>query len=169
MSLSADDRLAIVDTLSRYNQAIDNFLPEAADAWADCFTQDGIFRAVTRSGARARDRLPSGMWQPAKPGDSEQTDPEALISLLGREQLRAFAVAAHATHATRRQPGYHWVSNVLIEGKDELATMTCYLRVMAGKTDELNEAATATGFYRDQLSKVNGRWGFKSRFIMFDD
>src|SRR5206468_1613995 len=70
-----EDRLAILDRLSRYNHAIDNLLPDAADPWADCFTEEGSLRAVTRSGARARDRLPDGMIQAAKPGDSERTDP----------------------------------------------------------------------------------------------
>ena len=169
MPLSAEDRLAIMETLSRYNQAIDNFLADPADAWADCFTDDGTFRAVTRSGARAADRFPEGMREAAKPGDSAQSDPESLISLRGREQLRAFAAAVHATHALRRQPGYHWVNNILIEGDGERASMTCYLRVMAGKTTELAEAATSTGFYRDQLCKVDGRWKFESRFVTFDD
>lgn len=169
MSLTADDRLAILETLSRYNQAIDGFLPNAAHVWAECFISDGTFRAVTRSGATARDRMPEDMRRAAKPGDSEQTDPDALISLTGREQLRGFAAAALATHAARRQPGYHWVSNILIEGDDERATMTCYLRVMAGKTAELDETATATGFYRDQLSKASGQWKFVKRFVVFDD
>ena len=45
MGLTADDRLAIMETLSRHNQAIDGLLPDAADAWADTFTKDGTFRA----------------------------------------------------------------------------------------------------------------------------
>ncbi len=169
MPLTADDRLAIMETLSRYNQAIDGFLPDAADAWAECFTHNGTFRAVTRSGATARDRMPDGMRRAAKPADSEQTDPDALISLRGREQLLNFAAAALSTHAHRQQPGYHWVSNVLIEGDGEQATMTCYLRVMAGKTAALAEAATSTGFYRDQLVKAEGAWKFESRSAVFDD
>jgi hypothetical protein len=169
MPLTADDRLAIMETLARYNQAIDGFLPDAADVWADCFTNNGTFRAVTRSGATARDRMPEGMLRAAKPSDSELTDPNALISLQGREQLRTFAAAALATHADRQQPGYHWISNVLIEGDGEQATMTCYLRVMAGKTASLAEAATSTGFYRDQLIKADGEWKFESRSAVFDD
>jgi hypothetical protein len=169
MELSAEDKLAIMDTLSRYNQAIDNHLPDGAQVWADCFTDEGTFRAVTRSGGRARDRMPEGMYQAAKPGGSEQTDPGALIALEGREQLLAFATAAHAAQGGRAQPGYHWVSNVLIEGERDQATMTCYLRVMAGKTADLNEIATSTGYYRDRLRKVNGRWKFESRFVTFDD
>lgn len=169
MALSAEDRLAIMETLSRYNHAIDDLLPDAARAWADCFTDDGVFRAVCRSGATAHDRLSESMRQAAKPADSEHTDPEALISLRGREQLCAFAAAAHAAHADRGQPGYHWVSNILIEGDGDRAALTCYLRVMAGKTSELDEAATATGFYRDRLRKVGGRWKFESRLVKFDD
>lgn len=169
MTLTTDDRLAIMETLSRYNQAIDGFLPEAADAWAECFTREGVFRAVTRSGARAGDRMPEGLRRVAKPGGTEETDPDALISLRGHEQLRAFAAAAHSAHAHRAQPGYHWVSNVLIEGDGDQATMTCYLRVVAGKTETLSEVATSTGFYRDQLSRANGRWKFVSRSVVFDD
>jgi hypothetical protein len=169
MMLTTDDRVEIMQTVARYNQAIDGFLPDAAATWAECFTRNGTFRAVTSSGARARDRMPWAMCRAAKPGDSEQTDPEALISLTGQDQLRAFAAAAHSMHGIRRQPGYHWVSNVLIEGNGEQATMTCYLRVMAGKTAALAEAATTTGFYRDQLVKSDGRWKFESRAVVFDD
>ena len=169
MSLTADDRLAIMETLARYSQAIDNLLTNAADAWADCFTVDGIFRAVTRSGVTAADRFPNGMCQAAKPLHTAKTDPGSLISLRGREQLRAFAASTHATHAVRKQPGYHWVSGVLIEGDGERALMTCYLQVVAGKTNELNASTTATGFYRDRLRKANGQWKFESRFVTFDD
>jgi hypothetical protein len=169
MPPTAEDRLAIMETLSRYNQAIDGFLPNAAEVWADCFTNDGSFRAVTRSGATARERMPEDMRRAAMPGDSERTDSDALISLKGREQLRGFAAATLASHAARRQPGYHWVSNILIEGDGERATMTCYLRVMAGKTVVHGEAATATGFYRDQLLNQEGRWKFAARNVIFDD
>lgn len=169
MPLTADDRLAIMDTLSRYNQAIDGFLPDAADTWAGCFTHNGTFRAVTRSGATARDRMPEVMRRAAKPGDSEQTDPDALISLCGREQLLNFAAAVLSTHAHRQQPGYHWVSNLLIKGDGEQATITCYLRVMAGKTAASAEAATSTGFYCDQLVKTEGWWKFANRSAVFDD
>ena len=169
MALTTDDRLAIMDRLSRYNQAIDNLLPNAADAWADCFTDDGTFRAVTSSGATARDRFSDGVRQKSMPWDSSQTDPDALISLRGREQLRAFAASSHAEQAKRPQPGYHWVSNLLIEGDGDLATMTCYLRVVAGKTHEIDESTTATGFYRDRLRKADGQWKFESRQVKFDD
>lgn len=169
MALTTDDRLAIMDRLSRYNHAIDDLLPDAADAWADCFTEDGTFRAVTRSGATAGDRFSDAIRALAMPGDSQQSDPEALISLRGRQQLRAFAVSSHAAHANGLQPGYHWVSNPLIEGDGDQATMTCYLRVVAGKTQDLDESTTATGFYRDQLRKIEGQWKFQSRQVRFDD
>lgn len=171
MPLTADDRLAIMETVARYNQAIDDFLPDAADAWADCFIARGTFRGVTRSGAKAADRFPDDMLRAAKPADSLRTDPESLISLTGREQLRAFAAAAHRARAMSPRPGYHWVANILIDGDGDgdRASMTCYLRVGAGKTSEHAEGATSTGFYRDRLCKVDGHWKFESRFVTFDD
>jgi len=169
MALTEEDRLAIINRLSRYNTAIDDLLPDAADAWADCFTEDGTFRAVTRSGATAGDRFTGDYLAKAMPGDSSQTDPDALISLRGRQQLRAFALASHAAHANGVQPGYHWVSNPLIEGDADQATMSCYLRVVAGKTKELDESTTATGLYRDHLRKIDGQWKFQSRHVRFDD
>jgi len=169
MALTTEDRLAIINRLSRYNHAIDDLLPDAADAWADCFTEDGTFRAVTRSGATAVDRFSDAIRAKAMPGDSLQTDPEALISLRGRQQLRAFAVSSHGAHANGLQPGYHWVSNPLIEGDGDQATMTCYLRVVAGKTQDFDESITATGVYRDQLRKIDGQWKFQSRQVTFDD
>jgi hypothetical protein len=169
MALSTKDRLAIMDRLSRYNLAIDNFLPDAAEAWADCFTDDGTFRAVTRSGATAAERFPEAIRLKAMPGDSLQTDPDALISLSGRQQLRAFAASSHTAHAAGPQPNYHWVSNPLIEGDGDRATTTSYLRVVGGKTQDLNESTMVTGIYRDQLRKVDGQWKFQSRQVRFDD
>lgn len=40
MSVSCDDRLAIIDLVTRYNHAFDTLDPEG---WADTFTDDGEF------------------------------------------------------------------------------------------------------------------------------
>jgi hypothetical protein len=45
MSLTWEDKLEIVELHARYNRAIDT---GQAEAWADCFTQDGVFDARTR-------------------------------------------------------------------------------------------------------------------------
>lgn len=42
MGLSAEDKLAIIELVGRYNQAGDI---GDGDAWADTFTEDGIFEA----------------------------------------------------------------------------------------------------------------------------
>jgi hypothetical protein len=159
MALTADDRLAIMETLARYNQAIDGHLPDAADAWADTFTEDGTFRAISgaRGSGSSRERVAS--YQ------SGQTDDASIINLRGRDALRAFAASVHEA---QRGPHYHWVNNVIIEGDGDRASMTCYLRVMDGKTPDSPEQATVTGYYRDELRKVAGVWKFESRLVKFD-
>ena len=52
MALAAEDHLAILNLIARYNHAIDLVNPEM---WADCFTEDGEFdaRPVTHCHGRA--------------------------------------------------------------------------------------------------------------------
>ncbi len=52
MPLAAEDHLAILNLIARYNHAIDLGNPEM---WADCFTEDGEFdaRPVTHCHGRA--------------------------------------------------------------------------------------------------------------------
>ena len=67
MGLTADDRLAIMETLSRHNQAIDGLLPDAADAWADTFTKPESTDGLGCAGCRARNGrfggCGSGWWR----------------------------------------------------------------------------------------------------------
>lgn len=160
MGLTAEDRLAIMETLSRYNQAIDGLQPDAANAWADTFTEDGTFQAV---GEVQRDPEGTGTDRTAAL-EAVRTE-DALISLSGQDELLAFA---KSVVESSDRPAYHWVNNVVIDGDGNRATMTCYLRVMDGKTKDHPEVATVTGYYRDQLRKVGDAWKFESRFVTFD-
>ena len=164
MGLTTEDRLGIMETLSRYNQAIDGFLPNAAEAWADTFTEDGTFRAV---GDVQPDASHAGILGSAYRASVLEAShaAETRISARGRAELCAFAASVH--EAPRRL-GYHWVNNVIIEGDGDRASMTCYLRTMQGKTTDSPEEVGVTGYYRDQLRKVGGAWKFESRFVMFD-
>ena len=54
MSLSAGDRIAIVELVSTYNHAIDG---HEADAWADTFVADGVFEVTGRDPVEGRAAL----------------------------------------------------------------------------------------------------------------
>jgi hypothetical protein len=139
MGLTVEDRLDIMELLARYNHAIDGLLPDPAEAWADTFTDDGVFETV-------------GHYDPP-------------TVLRGRKELVAFAANVQET---RPRQGYHWNNNVIIEGDGDEARETCYLRTaraLIGGPEEVG----VTGVYRDELRKVAGRWRFTRRVITFDD
>lgn len=54
MTLSAEDQLAIQQLYARYNHAIDS---GKAEAWADCFTPDGIFSSAMSGVAQGQEAL----------------------------------------------------------------------------------------------------------------
>ncbi|GBD24295.1 hypothetical protein HRbin29_01973 [bacterium HR29] len=54
MTLSAEDMLAIQQLYARYNHAIDF---GDADAWAGCFTPDGVFASSARGETVGREAL----------------------------------------------------------------------------------------------------------------
>ena len=54
MSLTAEDRVEIVELVGRYNQAVDL---RQAEAWADTFTEHGRFYAPPNRDVSGRDEL----------------------------------------------------------------------------------------------------------------
>lgn len=54
MTLSVEDQLAIQQLYARYNHAIDF---GKAEAWADCFTPDGIFNSSASGESKGHEEL----------------------------------------------------------------------------------------------------------------
>ena len=139
MGLTAQDHEDIRTLLARYNLAID--LGDA-EAWADTFTDDGVFECV-------------GLPENSPNGGRYE----------GRADLVAYATAHYGLAKGRAR---HWNWNLLIEGDHSDATMTSYLNAMrAGLGDRAK--VEATGIYRDRLRKIDDEWKFTSRKITIDN
>lgn len=135
--MDAMDHEEIRQLLARYNFAVD--LGEV-EAWADCFTDDGVFRCTPEAGPLT--------------GRHE-----------GREALVAYARRHYELNKGRAR---HWNWNLQIEGDGQTATMRCYLAALSASTGDQPPAVRVTGIYRDRLVKVDGRWRFAERHIHLD-
>ncbi len=138
--MEAIDYEEIRQLLGHYNLAIDLGDP---DAWAACFTSDGVFECLG---------VPDG-----NPFGGRHS---------GTAELRAYA----ATHfSIAKGNARHWNANLVIDdtsdGDHTAATMTCYMLALSVGGAAL---AGSTGIYRDELRKVNGTWLFTSRLITLD-
>ncbi len=70
MPLTADDRMEMIELVSRYNHTIDN---RDAAAWADTFTDDGVFKAEQRDDVRGREALRQMVTSLGDPGPRHWT------------------------------------------------------------------------------------------------
>ena len=61
----------------------------------------------------------------------------------------------------------HFISNIMIDGDGDQATMRCYLQLFkTGSGGPATLVTTAT--YRDTLRRVDGAWRFASRTVVPD-
>jgi hypothetical protein len=125
MSLSTDDRLAILELAGRYSHATDH---QDAEALANTFTDDGIFE------------------------------------IDGMEPRRGRAAHIQATNAPRPAGLVmrHFISNPVIEGDGDTATMKVYVEV---KNLAAEGKPMLVGCYHDDLRRVNGEWKFAKRRV----
>jgi hypothetical protein len=138
-TLSPQDHEDIRQLLARYNLAID--LGWIND-WVDCFASDGVFECLG---------LPDG----SPLGGRHQ----------GSDALRAYAEQHFRINQGRAR---HWNWNLLVEGSaPDRATMTCYLNAQSAGQGE-GAQLRATGIYRDELARIDGRWRFTSRQVTID-
>jgi len=106
-----------------------------ADEWLDAFTADGVFSA--------NDQVVSGH--------------EAL-----RKWIRA-RLEFRMTESTTN--GQHWVTNIDAEGDDTEARVRCYFMRTVHARDTGEVHVHATGWFEDQLRKINGRWRFQRHAV----
>jgi ketosteroid isomerase-like protein len=92
------------------------------------------------------------------------TEDGQLGTVAGRATLAEFGAGV-----PERRPGVrHWLSNLLIEGDGDTATMRSYLRMTARTGPDQSPVEVATGCYEDRLLKVDGRWLFHVRTFVSD-
>jgi SnoaL-like domain len=138
MPLTAEDHEQIRQLLGRYNFAID--LGDT-EAWADCFTPDGVFECV-------------GVPDDSPLGGRHQ----------GREALVAYAITHFGINKGRVR---HWNWNLVVDGADGSASMRCYMAILRAGVGP-PAGLTATGIYEDHLVAGTDGWRFQSRRISVD-
>lgn len=74
----------------------------------------------------------------------------------GREGIATFAGLLRGAGVFMR----HYVTNILIAGDAERAHVDCYVLAMTGAPGNV---VPTTGFYEDEVVKVDGRWLMRSR------
>lgn len=133
MSLTAADKIEIQELVSRYNRAVDS---RDAEAWADTFTEDGVFESMrvgTHRGRAELVRFAEWFWT------SDECAPW--------------------------RGGQHWATNFIIEGDGDHASLFCYhIMFMPASPDEVNAVIMAA--HDDLLAKVNGSWRFTRRKVV---
>lgn len=87
------------------------------------------------------------------------------LQLEGREALARFAEGLPQSQRSPR----HITSNLLIDGSGERATVQSYVQMFALAGDPPVQQVAASGRYRDQLVKLDGRWHFERRVFTRDE
>lgn len=138
MALDADDRLAIIDLLSRYGHTYDE---GDIVALGDLFTEDGEFEIRGRIGG-----MPS--------------------VLRGRDEIVArMAARREATQPAQRR---HLTANLVVdETGSGRATTACYL-LLGSTTDGALRLPVTGRYVDDLEKGRDGRWRFRRRVLTLD-
>jgi 3-phenylpropionate/cinnamic acid dioxygenase small subunit len=142
-----EDERAILDTLYRYSQAIDETAwadqrAKAAEAaWIDCFVEDGVFA-----------------WKP-RAEDDWAIRLEGRVALTRFIQRAAFPAGVHENHT---------LVNPRVTSLDGgRAEAYCYYVILKGTHEDV--WVNTTGRYSDQLVRCpDGRWRLTERLAVGD-
>lgn len=107
------------------------------ETWLECFTVDGSLGMAVKEG--------------------DATPPPVTT---GRDALRA---QVQVIAASRAAAGYHWNANVHLTTSETGATGRCYFMLVRPK--EGGGELSLTGYYQDELVRLDGRWMFRSRRV----
>ena len=82
----------------------------------------------------------------------------------GTDELRAYSIR-HATEASYADyaASQHWVTNLVIEGRGDDASMFSHLMMVKPEGDR--GSIVLLGHYDDTLRRVDGEWRFAKRVI----
>ena len=61
--------------------------------------------------------------------------------------------------------GRHWTNNHVVDGDGDSAIHTCYLNLMSVQD---GVKVLATGLYKDELTKLDGKWLYTKRAVTTD-
>jgi hypothetical protein len=130
--LELNDKLEILELYNSYNKSIDG---GDTFAWANTFTDDGVFAHPVRE-YRGRAEL------------------ERFV------QERSEKLPAHPIIEQQ-----HWNKEIRLEGGSVDATGTCGVLVVGVDRSTGKLAIVVHGLYRDELVKVDSSWRFRSRAL----
>lgn len=141
MALSVNDRLEIEELIVRYTYFLDGF--SSKEEFVSLFTEDGVLVSPY-----------SGRY-------------------VGRKAVEEFAdrkLASHSYGPDRTEQMRHIVSNVLIEGDGDTATMKAFLLDFTTRLDVPKRSTDfiLAGHYECDVVRVNGKWKLKSRVLIVD-
>lgn len=99
-------------------------------------------------------------------GWADTFTPDGVFDSAQAQPAGTEALCAFAEGFAQQLPGArHWTNNHVIDGDGDSATHTCYLNLIQSKD---GGKTIATGLYRDELKKVNGKWRFTRRTVRTD-
>ena len=147
MSLSSDDRAAILDLSARYSHTLDH---GDYEGYAQLFTQNASFDAQLRSWAVHR-----------------ETMPDMVLRLVGRDQILTFATGAMSAgpEDSPTVPVFHIPTAHSIRADGQSAILTRYFTVERfGDTPH----TSMVGEYESRLEKEAGEWKFSAHRVVTD-
>ena len=138
-ALTPEDRFAILELVAQYNYAADY---GDAETWADAFATDGVFE-----------------------GERQTADGvERTFLVKGREELKRLYNSLHEKWRSIRYR--HWNNNHIMDSDGQTASHRCYFQFI--RLTDNTATISATAVYKDKLRKINGRWKFENRKIIWD-
>ena len=132
-----EDERAILDTLHRYNRAVDDGDDGDDAVWVELFTEDGTFLALDRAGAE-------------------------ILRIQGREALAKWVRGFRANET--RLTKHHVVAPVITIDGETAAVESYSFRLSEGGDPGDSPFLLLMGRYRDDMVKDGqGRWRFRQR------
>jgi uncharacterized protein (TIGR02246 family) len=87
---------------------------------------------------------------------------DGVFQIAGQPEIRGRDRLMTMASRSGGRGSKHWVTNIVIDGDGDSATMTCYLAVLR------NLQITHMGRYENTLAKVDGVWKFVRRHFIPD-
>jgi hypothetical protein len=134
----AEDKLEILDLISRFSHAFDG---GDAGAFTAVFTEDGVF--------------------------SERMGGQEFVRGRGREELKAFATHELEQRGSN-QPRHHVRNTVFIEQTADRAVTRTYFLATNVSGDGKLATVTGTGIYEDESVRTAEGWRIRNRVAIHD-
>ncbi len=95
--------------------------------------------------------------------DGVNEHPTHVVS--GHEALRTWVKARFLFRETEPTIGQHWITNLELEGDAPSVRARCYFMRVVTTRETGAVQIGGSGWYRDEIRKLNGRWAFQHRTV----